>query len=232
VAVGTTQKSLYFLGDSHILVPQRAFDMGLFGGVECFFASVGGATAVGLRHPTSRTQALVHFRKCLLPYNRKYLPVFQLGEVDTGFLSWLRAQEYGESVHHQIDQSIIAYRNFLREMKNAGYDDLIVTSATPPTIRDGDSRGEVHYLRREVRATYRERSDLTASYNRSLAAACVQEEFTFVDFTPDFVDPATGLLNEYFRSDNPCDHHLDRERAGQVWAKRILDHLLTCTKVA
>jgi hypothetical protein len=218
------QRSLYFLGDSHLRPAVHAYRAGLFGGVECAFESVGGATAVGLRHPTSKTQALARFREKLLPWRAGVIPVFQLGEVDCGFVIWLRAQRYGESIEEQTEQSLAAYLGFLLEMRDAGYRELIVTSATPPTIREGDF-GEVAHLRREVTATYAERSALVAHYNRRLGVMCAAHDLAFLDFTDDFVDPRTGLLNEALRNPSALDHHLDNERAGPIWARRVLDRI-------
>ncbi|MHC1999562.1 polysaccharide pyruvyl transferase family protein [Methylobacterium sp. CM6241] len=213
---------LHFCGDSHLLPVKYGFKRGLFAPFDCRFEAVGGATAVGLRHPTSKKQALVRYRSCLLPFDPEVIPIFQLGEVDCGFVAWVRSQRYGESVPDQITQALDAYRGFLCEIKAAGYDNLIVTSATPPTLRDGELDGDVAHLRREVQATYRERSDLTHDYNRRLAAICQSEGFTFVNLTPDFTDPQTGLLNETFRNTDPLDHHLQNDVASKVWARRIL----------
>lgn len=212
---------LYFCGDSHLWVPKHAYELGHFGSVQCKFEIVGGATAVGLRHPTSKTEALQRFRECLLPPSIERIPILQLGEVDCGFVIWLRAQRYGESIEEQLDASLRAYVSFLTELKTRGYKKILATSATPPTIRDGDLVGDVANIRKEVEATYRERSQLTAEYNHRLRLACQREEIVFVDFTPHFVDPATGLLNEAFRNADPADHHLDRDTAGIVWAQEI-----------
>jgi hypothetical protein len=214
--------TLYFLGDSHLRPVLHAYKAGLFGDVECLFESIGGATAVGLRHPISKTQALVRFREKILPWRAGVTPVFQLGEVDCGFVIWLRAQRHGESIEEQTEQSLAAYLGFLREVRDAGYRDLIVTSAMPPTIREEDV-GEVAGLRKEVTASYAERSALVGAYNRRLEALCAQHDLAFLDFTDDFVDPRTGLLNEAFRNRSALDHHLDNERAGPIWARRVLE---------
>lgn len=215
---------LYFLGDSHLRAVTIAINAGLFGGIRCQVEYVGGATAVGLRHPTAKTQALVKYRECLLPFRPDVIPVFQLGEVDCGFVIWLRAQRYGESIDQQFEASIHAYRGFLKEVKNAGYSPL-VTSATLPTIRDGDLDGEVSLLRHEVRATYRERTELTLRYNDRLKTICSEEKLGYIDFDIDLIDPETKLLREWFRHPDPKDHHLHPERAGELWVRRVLTKL-------
>src|SRR5208282_5950221 len=97
---------LYFLGDSHIRPAQTAFENGYFGNIPCKFEEVGGATAVGLRHPKSKTQALLRYHECLQPFRDEVIPVFQLGEVDCGFVIWHRAEKYGEGVERQLNASI------------------------------------------------------------------------------------------------------------------------------
>lgn len=216
--------SIHFLGDSHLRPVVAAINSGLFGDIRCEVDEVGGATAVGLRHPTSKTQALVRYRECLLPFRPNVTPVFQLGEVDCGFVIWVRAQRYGESVDEQLETSIRAYRGFLNEIKAVGYSP-IVTSATLPTLRDGVLDGQVSLLRHEVRATYRDRTDLTLRYNNRLKTICSEDEIEYVDFVTDMIDSETRLLNEWFRHPDPKDHHLHPERAGKLWAKRILEQL-------
>jgi hypothetical protein len=216
----TTGPILHFLGDSHVRSMAAAVHAGLFQPLECRVEEVGGATAVGLRHPTSKTQALAHFRDRLTPVDPRVIPIFQLGEVDCGFVIWVRAQRYGESIVAQLEGSLEAYRDFLIEQRGAGYRP-VVTSATLPTIRDGQLDGEVALLRAEVRASHRARTDLTLDYNARLAEICGAEGLLFVDATPDLLDPATGLLSDSFRHPDPSDHHLDPKTAGPVWARRI-----------
>jgi hypothetical protein len=217
--------TLHFFGDSHLRTVRSAFEAGLFAGVPCRFELVGGATAVGLRHPTSKTQALKVYRDSLLPYRPNIIPVFQLGEVDCGFVIWVRAQRHGESVRQQLEESLAAYLAFLIEIRDAGYRDLLVTSATLPTILDGQLDGEVAHLRREVLATLRERTDLTLDYNAELARLCHANDLRFLDLTTDFIDPATRVLHDRFRHFDQADHHLHPQRGGEVWAKRVLEAL-------
>lgn len=215
------ERILSFLGDSHLRPVEAAIAANLFSPFECRSEQVGGATAVGLRHPTSKTQALVVFRERLSPFDPRVLPIFQLGEVDCGFVIWVRARRYGESVDDQLAASLEAYASFLRETRDRGYRDLIVTSATLPTIRDNQLDGEVALLRAEVKASHRERTDLTLEYNSRLAKICATEGLRFADLTSDLLDPETLLLHERFRHPDPKDHHLNPETAGPVWARKV-----------
>lgn len=216
-------KKLYFLGDSHVSTIRNAYLKGLFGKAKAKFTIVGGATAVGLRHPTSKTQALLVYKKNLIPFRPRVLPIFQLGEVDCGFVIWARAQKYGESVEDQVSQSIASYTNFLVELKEHGYKDIIVTSAVLPTILDGQLEGEVAHLRREVKASLKERTDLTIQYNSRLRQNVEDRGMIFIDLTPHLLDPQTGIIQEAFRHPDPADHHLNPITGGEVWAKIVED---------
>jgi len=219
------RRTLHFLGDSHLRAPRHAAEQGWFEPFATEFTLVGGATAVGLRHPTSQTQALQVYRDQLLPCRPDKLPIFQLGEVDCGFVIWVRAQRYGESVSQQLSASLEAYGGFLAEMMAAGYGDIIVTSAMLPTIRDGQLDGEVSHLRREVKASLAERTALTMEYNARLEDLCAELGANFVDFTPHLMDPACGVLAEAFRHPDKADHHLDPELGGRLWVRLVADVL-------
>ncbi len=214
--------TLLFLGDSHIRPARHAFKRGWFAPHDAVFVEIGGATAVGLRHPTSKTLALVKFRAALTPFRRDVAPVLHLGEVDCGFVIWHRAQQYGETVDEQLAAALAAYLTFIDEAAAAGYRNLIVTSATLPTLKDGQLDGEVAHLRRSVTATQIERTALTNRYNAALRQEIERRGLTFVDFTPALADGRTGLLRDAFRHADPKDHHLDPDLGGRMWAEHIL----------
>ncbi len=212
---------LHFCGDSHLAPVRHAYAQGWLDPFRCRFTSVGGATAVGLRHPTSKTQALAKFRSVLLPCRRDVIPVFQLGEVDCGFVIWHRAKKYNESINEQLDASIEAYVLFINELRTAGYKTIIVTSAVLPTIGDGGFQGEVALLRKDINATQRQRTELTIDYNRQLARALHGTGVIFLDFTPDLIDGETRLIRHEFKHPDANDHHLDPERGGRLWGRHI-----------
>ena len=212
---------LHFCGDSHLRPPHHAWQQGWFGTLACRFTLVGGATAVGLRHPTSRTQALQAWEQALLPCQRDVVPVFQLGEVDCGFVIWLRARRHQDDIDVQLQESLDAYGRFLCRMRDAGYRDLIVTSAMLPTLRDGELDGQASHQRREVAASLAERTALTHRYNACLAALCQRAGLRYLDFTPDLRDARTGLLHDRWR--HPAgSHHLDVRRGGRLWVERLM----------
>lgn len=215
-------RTLLFLGDSHLRPAQHAFEQGWFAPHHARFVGVGGATAVGLRHPTSRTQALVKYREHLTPYQPGVTPILHLGEVDCGFVIWHRAAQYRETVDEQLDAALLAFLAFIDWAATTGYRDLIVTSATIPTLKDGQLDGEVGHLRRSVTATQVERTALTARYNDALKREVTARGLSFLNFTPTLADPVTGLIRDEFRHPDVKDHHLEPTLGGRMWADGVL----------
>lgn len=210
----------HVIGDSHLGSFQLAARKGLFRRPPVF-TRVAGATAVGLRNPNSKTDALGVFRRALTPHDPNKIPVIHLGEVDCGFVIWYRAQKYGESVDTQFAQSVDALLAFVDELRQLGYDRIVLTGATLPTILDGQAWGDVANARREVTATLKERTDLTLRYNARLREGAAARGLPFVDLTDDVLDPATGLVSKTFRHPDPRDHHLDPEKIGPLWADAL-----------
>jgi hypothetical protein len=212
---------IHFMGDSHMVYFKAAAESGLFGSRRFSFCVVPGATATGMRNPNSMSDALGRFRRSL-GWTEKYaLTVIQLGEVDCGFVMWLRAQRHGDSVASQMEASIAAYADFLREMIAGGHRRIVLTGATPPTIRDGAVIGDVADARREVTASQAERTALTVRYNARLKALAAELGLCWADATEDLIDPSTGLVADRFLNADAADHHLETQAAGRIWAKKL-----------
>jgi hypothetical protein len=210
----------HIIGDSHVGSFQLAARRGLLTR-PAIFTRVAGATAVGLRNPNSKTDALGVFRRALTPYNKNKIPVIHLGEVDCGFVIWYRAQKYGESIDTQFAQSVDALLAFVDDLRGMGYDRIVLTGATLPTILDGQDWGDVANARREVTSTLTERTDLTLRYNARLREGTIARGLPFLDLTDDVLDPRTGLVSEAFRHPDPTDHHLNPEKVGPLWANAL-----------
>ena len=133
------------IGDSHILVfghyrlrlqfPFKKFDV----------CSVMGATASGLENPNSKTQAHKIFSEKLNELTRDDVLIIMLGEIDTGFLIWYRAQKYQVSVDEIFNEVVTKYTNFLTEAKFVYK--LIVISVPLPTLQDYSNVAGMHPVR-------------------------------------------------------------------------------------
>ena len=82
---------IHILGDSHAVYFKAAAEAGRLGRRRASYCIVPGATAAGMRNPNSMTDALSRFRASLAWTGPRTLHVIQLGEVDCGFVIWLRA---------------------------------------------------------------------------------------------------------------------------------------------
>lgn len=195
------------MGDSHVDV---FFDPWLRQGFKRHFFNihkVGGATASGLDNPLSRTQACLVFREGLRGSRARHV-VVQLGEVDAGIVIWYRAQKHDTPVTVMLERAIETYANFLQEIRGLGFQ-VICISAPLPTIGDGVPRGEVAKARQMVKATQKQRSELTLEFNRRMAAKCAELDFSFIDLDPQSMG-ADGLVKSDLLSRDPADHHYER----------------------
>src|SRR5699024_6294695 len=119
-------------------------------------------------NPNAKTNAIGRFRTWIADKSRNSIIIMHLGEVDCGFVIWYRASKYGEPVENQLRQSIDAYFEFVDELIADGFQNIIVTGATLPTIADDDQVGEVVMQRSAIEATQSERTELTHVYNSRL----------------------------------------------------------------
>ncbi|AWN47109.1 hypothetical protein DK419_12955 [Methylobacterium terrae] len=174
-----------------------------------------------MRNPNSQTHALEIFSSHLMPARPDAIPVLQLGEVDCGFVIWWRADKLGEGVEAQLYASINAHLGYVDQLIASGYSQVVLTGAVPPTIQDGQDWGEIANMRREVTTSIAERTELTHRYNALLKNGAQNRNCPFVDITPALLDPATGVLADHYRSDDPNDHHLHSARAGKLWAEAL-----------
>src|SRR5258706_4558832 len=188
------KEKIYAFGDSHLDILNE-LNSGRYFLSYCFDVTwVGGATAQGLVNPNSLTNCLEIFNeKIKLIENKESKLIFLLGELDTGFIIWYRANKYNESIEFQLNRSIKNYFTFLDDLKSQGFKNIYIVSAPLPTIKDDQSWGEVANLRKEIKATQKERTNLTLDYNSRLKDYCGANGFKFVDFDSELLDKESNL---------------------------------------
>lgn len=221
---------IYYLGDSHVRYLKKAAKLGLLAPHEVSGVEVGGATAVGMRNPNAKTNALGRFRNWIREKPRTAIVVFHLGEVDCGYVIWYRADKYDEPVELQMDSSIAAYFEFIDELRDLGFTRFIITGATLPTITDDDQVGEVVVKRSSITATQKERTELTLRYNAALRREAEARGLPYVDIDQDVLDPATGVVDDRMRNPNPKDHHMNGPLAAAYWSRRLREAIATYQK--
>lgn len=212
----------YFVfGDSHVEVfqyierkkikPFHQFDVTL----------VGGATAQGMRNPNSKTNALQIFTEKIEKLLVTDRLIFQLGEVDTGFVMWYRAIKYNESIEKQLAETIKIYFAFIDKLLIKGFKKITLISAPLPTIEDNQEWGEVANARKEVKASKKERTDLTLKYNNILKENCNKRGIKFIDCSDELIDKTTGYINLKFKNKDPLNHHLDLYEYSKIILKKL-----------
>lgn len=170
---------------------------------------------MGLANPRSKTNALHVFSNYIEGVQKDESVLFCLGEVDCGFVIWYRALKNNMSVEDQFELSIRNYQNLI--MRAANRTSSILVLSTPlPTIFDGHEWGEVAHARSDVKASIRERTDLSLRYNRALQDFTLKHGFTYIDLQRHTLDLDSTLISRKFLNSNPLDHHLDPVKIAPV----------------
>jgi hypothetical protein len=203
VALLTRRRHALVLGDSHAEV----FAGWRPRGWRFKVVAAPGATASGIRNPNSRTEALPRFRRALRWTRPWQTVVAMLGEVDCGYVIWLRAGD-GDPTP-ALEEAIGRYCEFLaREVAPAARELLVVSAPLPTLPDDASTWGEVARRRADVQRTQAERTAMTLRFNAALRERCDAAGWRFVDATTAQLDPATGLVRAALVRPGASDHHL------------------------
>lgn len=202
------------LGDSHARVFARPLLRRRLWRHHLRVVAVPGATASGLENPDSKTQALPKFEAALAATKARRAIVL-LGEIDVGFVIWYRAQKYTIPVSEALEHACATYGAFLLRVQELGIAPICV-SAPLPTIEDGNDWGEVASLRRSIRATQRERTELTLRFNERVAAFCRAKNIAYIGLDEASTAP-NGLVDPALLNPDPLDHHYN----ARAYAARL-----------
>ncbi|WP_175389052.1 SGNH/GDSL hydrolase family protein [Pseudomonas sp. C2B4] len=198
-------KEILVIGDSHVSVFNSEYMTSKFPKHKFEVISVGGATVSGLINPNATTQAMPQYLEALKSTKANTV-IVMLGEVDTGFVIWYRSQKHGTPVNYMLQQALDNYKNFISDI--AKKFTLICISTPLPTIRDNTDWGEVANLRREVKATQAERTELTLAFNESMKVFCLEAGLFYLSLDEQSMDE-NGQLKLSLRNSDPNDHHYD-----------------------
>lgn len=213
-------KEILVLGDSHVSVFynkkfENRFKRHFFNVVD-----IGGATVSGLENPNSKTQAMPIFKKHLKKTKAKIV-IVSLGEVDTGFVIWYRAEKYDVSVSKMLSMAIEKYERFLQELSK---EFRVICVSTPlPTIKDGQNWGEIANARKGVKATQKQRIDLTIEFNENIEEFCKNNKILFVALDNKSLDK-NGTIKSDLLNQNPNDHHYN----GDSYSELLIQELKYC----
>lgn len=215
------------LADSHAGVFEYAFDHNLLAPHLLNCEIVAGATAGGLNNDYSVTAAFAKFQAALRRFATYDVVVIMLGEVDCSFALWHRAEQRGETAFEQIPRAIQGIERLLDwGMQQHAQCHFVLAGGILPTIRDDQIDQQEHELRRSVRATQRERSDLVRAFNQALADLATRRGLPYIDITAQTIDPERGVLRDEFLVQEMVDHHQSQAMTAAFWVdalKRVLD---------
>lgn len=215
------QESILVVGDSHSLVWERLEVRDALLPLRSRVVAVAGASVSGLENPNSVTNALPIFNR-ELESSAAQVVVTLLGEVDTGFVIWYRAEKYGMPAKLMLEKAIRSYCAFLIDI--AEDKKVVCVSAPLPTIPDNHGWGDVANARREVKASLLARTEMTRDFNRRLAHFCSQSSMTFIDLDEVSIG-SDGLVAQYLRNNNSDDHHYDESSYADLIVKHAVPSL-------
>jgi hypothetical protein len=217
-------KKILVLGDSHArecfskmkeLQPEFDFDVKF----------VSGATAQGAVNPTSKTNALNIFKKKLAECNADsyHYVMIMLGEVDCGFVMWYRSEKHNISVKDQLHLSISNLFNFIKNevLEVFNPDQVILAGSVLPTIKDDQDWGEIAHLRKSIKATQKQRTELTLTYNQTLKALSSSHNYLYIDITDETINKNTNTISDEFLNSDRSNHHLSFEKTYSFWLNNL-----------
>jgi len=205
------------LGDSHTPIFNHPLFKERFPELCFNVVTVIGATASGLENPNTKTQAYPIFKEAIARSAAEQA-IVMLGEVDTGFVIWYRANKYRESVSAMMERAVASYSRFLQEV--AARFEVLCISTPLPTIQDGNDWGDVANARREVTATQAERTALTLAFNKQMQAFCEQHNIRYL-MLDDASLGESGVVRGELLNSNPKDHHYEPD----IYARMLVERL-------
>jgi hypothetical protein len=212
-----SMREILVLGDSHTPVFTHPLFKEKFPNLFFNVLTVIGATASGLENPNSTTKAYPIFRKAVMETTVKQV-IVMLGEVDTGFVIWYRAQKYQESVAAMMNKAIRNYSKFLTELSMRF--DVVCISAPLPTIQDGNGWGDIANARKEVTASQVERTALTLEFNRTMQQFCVQNAIRYI-----MLDSVSlgddGIIRTDLLNSDCNNHHYDQDQYADLLIEEL-----------
>ena len=182
---------------------------------------VSGATAQGAVNPNSKTNALNIFTNKINNSKHDKL-LIMLGEVDCGFVIWVRSKKYNISVDEQIKNSINNLFKFLKNIQKYNKyknQDIILAGAPLPTIKDSTNKKFLMGQRSEVNVSQLKRTKKTLEYNKILKNKCKRYSYHYIDINKYIIDK--NIVNDKYLNKDPYDHHLDKESTYIFWLNEL-----------
>ena len=146
-----------------------------------------------------------------------------LGEVDCGFVIWVRSKRYYISIDDQINISVNNLFTFVDNIiatTNYTNKDIIICGSVLPTIKDNTDKKILAGARSEVDVSQLERTKKTIEYNNLLKINCHKYGYNYIEIVNDILGK-DGIVKDEFLNSNSADHHLDDEKTYKLWLSKL-----------
>lgn len=170
--------------------------------------AVSGATALGITNIHSTSKARELFNRYLKFVRKNHTLLISLGEVDCDFLLWLKAKRDKTTVSFQFDIAIKRYEEFIEDLIDSGYKNIIIYSVPLPTIKKSQKKGFVSDLRKDAKIGIRERTSITIKFNKTIKTYCQRSGIRFLSIYDKILNTKTGVINRKYINPDRLDHHL------------------------
>ncbi|MBO9483094.1 SGNH/GDSL hydrolase family protein [Salinisphaera sp. G21_0] len=216
-----SRKEILVIGDSHAEIFNVTKLQSCF--PEYFFTvvSIGGATVSGLNNPNSKTQALPIFQRWLTSSKAVYT-ILLIGEVDTGFVIWYRAEKYSLPADKMLDKAVENYATLINKIVTRSK--LICISTPLPTIKDNQDWGEIANQRKSIKATQIQRTNLTLEFNKRIEELCQSQNVAFISLDKESLGK-NGVVSEHLMHPDPNDHHYDKSEYTKLIVKYMKQYI-------
>jgi hypothetical protein len=211
------------LGDSHVRVFEHWWFNWALPQVRWHIVYVAGGTAAGLQNVASASGTRTRFDAALadIPHD---IVILNLGEVDTGYNLWVRAQRRGTTAAALLPDLVSRYAQYIERVAAAHR--LVVLSAPLPTLpNDFVPSDEVGSARRQVTQSQEARLALTLAFNDQVAIVCKRLGVTHLDDRLSSLGEDGRLRLSWIRTD--CADHHYRRRTYAYWLASALKQHLT-----
>jgi hypothetical protein len=159
---------------------------------------VPGATAQGCVNLNNMTNSLEIFKNHIMNTKKYDKVMIMLGEVDCGYLIWVRSKRYNISIESQIDLCLKNINIFIDNilLKN-GYtsEQIILCGAHLPTIKDNCDPKWLNGARKEVDISQYERTLKTLEFNKLLEEMAKTNGNKYIDITK-YIIGEDGLIKD------------------------------------
>lgn len=149
--------------------------------------------------------------------------LIMLGEVDCGFVIWVRSKRYNISIDDQINISVNNLFTFVDNIiatKNYTNKDIIICGSILPTIKDNTDKKFLCGARSDVDVSQLERTKKTIEYNNLLKINCHKYGYNYIEIVNDILGK-DGIVRDEFLNSNSANHHLDNEKTYKLWLSKL-----------